>query len=330
MTRREAEKERTEIWQRRQNEIRIGRNYKQIRVNAMKARQEDWLKGPLAPRRDVGEKAKTYGAMSIYDVQLPEVDKKQQTKWCHLHIGDRVVVTTGRERGKIGEIQDIDRNSNGVRVKNMNVADVNLPKWLVQEDGGENTLQAVPRNFPMDHLRLVYPLPDPETGVPRDVVIERLESIGSQWDKLKKEWTDGNRVITGTNTIIPWPTEVEEEPETQDADTRAVEVVENPTFRPYLLAAPMPLSVIDELRGKYSKFRTKHEPEYVKRKEDEAERVRRREGLGKTMRTPQQEVAELKLRKKRMEERELTTEQLARIGEVIEREEKRKLAAAAA
>lgn len=82
----------------------------------------------------------------------------------------------------------------------------------------------------------------------------------------------------------------------------------------------MPLSVIDELRHKYSKFRTRHDYEYQMKKELEDAKTEDRKDLIKTMRTPLQELAELRAREKQQQKKELTPEQLARIGEVIARE----------
>ena len=51
---------------------------------------------------------------------------------------------------------------------------------------------------------------------------------------------------------------------TTPADTLRIER-DAQTWIPTLLRAPLPSPIIDELRGKYSIFRTRHEPEYVKR-----------------------------------------------------------------
>ena len=51
---------------------------------------------------------------------------------------------------------------------------------------------------------------------------------------------------------------------TTDSDTLRLEL-DLQTWTPTLLRAPLPESVIDELRGKYSRFRTRHDPEFIKR-----------------------------------------------------------------
>merc|ERR1711939_384049 len=106
----------------------------------------------------------------------------------------------------------------------------------------------------------------------------------------KKEWTQGDRLIPGTNTIIPWPEKADEYHEDFENDTLRLNVDEQ-TFRPFLLHPPMPLSVIDELRNKFSRFRTRHDWDFIERKELEDEREEKR--------------------------KDLSDEQLAKIGEVI-------------
>lgn len=321
----EAYYERTHEWQRQQSKRRTIRNFNQNLVDARKNRRVDWELGALAPRRDIGDKAASYGTLNIYDANLPELSEEEQMKFIPISEGDRVVVLKGRDRGKIGEVTDVLHDRNGVRVTGVNVTDTKIPDWMAREE--ENNSQLIypmPRHLPVQHVRLVYPLPDPETGVPRDVVIQRLECIRKPGSFDPDTENQYERVIPGTNTVIPWPEKAEPEYETYEADTEAITLDER-TFRPYLLAAPMPISVIDELRNKYSKLRTRHDPDYIEKKEAEAARLQKRKELGTTMRTPLQELAELRAKQKKREERDLTDEQLAKIGEMIEREEMKAL-----
>ncbi|TKA81566.1 hypothetical protein B0A55_03016 [Friedmanniomyces simplex] len=294
-----------------------GANIKAARLH----RQQDWDAGSLlAPRRDVGEKATTYGAIPVHEINIPKLQPHQQPKWFPISEGDRVVVIKGRDKGKIGDCIEVMRDQGCVRVKGVNVVDVIIPDWMRSEQGLQEELSASSHALPLDSVRLVYPLADPATGIPRDVVIERLININFSFDKVKKEWTVGDRLIPGTNIIIPWPPKADPIYEDYQDDTLRI-TVEEQTFRPFLLHPPMPLTIIDELRNKYSKFRTRHDWEYVEKKELEDAKVEKRKELVKGMRTPSQELAEVR-RQERMEEgdTELSEEQLARIGEVIARE----------
>lgn len=181
--------------------------------------------------------------------------------------------------------------------------------------------------LPISAVRLVHPITDPSTGTTRDVIINQLVHSGLVTDRVtgKRRW---QRVVPGLNISIPWP--VKEDPEIQDytADTPRIDVEEK-TFVPTLLRPPMPEGIIDELRNKYSRFRTRHEPEYIARLEAEEQAEKDRAKLMESMRTPLQEFhrAERANKKKKGKPR-LTLEMLEKIGEVIARSRERTLHAA--
>ncbi|KAF7186372.1 hypothetical protein HII31_12303 [Pseudocercospora fuligena] len=305
---------RSQGWERNQTRVRMIRDNTKALQQDRKNRREDWEAGALAPRRDVGDLRTRYGALQIYNINLPERDPEARPKWTPIRQGDRVVVLQGRDRGKIGEVKSYDSVRAAVQVMGLNNVDIVIPEWMRQENNDEEQeLQSMERFYHLEDVRLVFPLPDPETGEPRDAIIDKLV-----------ETPMGSRAIAGANTIIPYPTQEKGgDPPDYDDDTVRMSVEER-TFRPNLIRSPMPLSVIDELRGRYSRFRTRHEYEYVQKKEAEDAKVEARKGLIKNMRTPLQELAELRERKKKEEERELSDEQLARIGEVIAMERTRK------
>jgi large subunit ribosomal protein L24 len=72
--------------------------------NERKTRREDWLMGPLAPVRDSGLQKNTYGATTPRRLMAVEPLEEDKIKHVPFMKGDRVVVTSGRERGKIGKI----------------------------------------------------------------------------------------------------------------------------------------------------------------------------------------------------------------------------------
>lgn len=80
------------------------------------------------------------------------------------------------------------------------------------------------------------------------------------------------RYIPFLKIQIPWPVnESPKEPKEYDTDTRRMNVEEK-TYVPSLFMRPFPDTVIDELRGKYSKFRDRHEREYIEAKTQEDEK----------------------------------------------------------
>jgi len=185
---------------------------------------------------------------------------------------------------------------------------------------GKPPVQQIKAALPISAIRLVYPLADPKTGVVRDVIIRELKPIGITRDRPTRE-TFFQRVVPGLNVEIPWP---EEPPSTdidQPGDTLRIDVEER-SFVPTLLRPPMPATVIDELRGKYSKFRTRHTPEYVAQVEarETEKKLRLKGARGDEMLLPIKEFNR-QMRAKRRERGppQLTDEMLEKIGEVIAR-----------
>lgn len=154
----------------------------------------------------------------------------------------------------------------------------------------------------------------------RDVVIKELRRNKNP----PKRSTDSRprRYIAGLDppTMIPYPEKEPEEFEDNDIDTLRIEVEER-TWVPTLRRPPMPPSIIDELRNKYSKFRDRHDDSFIAKKlrEDE-EAAEKKKTSAKKMMTPLKELH----RKERAEKKargkpQLSEETLQKIGEVMAR-----------
>jgi large subunit ribosomal protein L24 len=176
-------------------------------------------------------------------------------------------------------------------------------------------------------VRLVHPIHDPKTGETKDAIINQLQHAGFIHDKVTglARWS---RVVPGLNMKIPWPQKAERDAVDHKVDTLRIDVEER-TFIPTLLRPPMPENVLDELRNKYSRFRTRHEPEYLAAKEAEEQVKKDRVQLMDSMRTPLQEFhrAERERKKKKGKPR-LTAEMLEEIGKVIAKNRERTMNAA--
>lgn len=315
--RQDAHTKGSESWERAQSFQRQRRNQTDLIQEARQNRKEDWERGLLAPRRDVGLKRDSYGTLSIYNIQAPEKNPEERLDWWPITEQDRVVVIRGREKGKIGIVSSVYKDSVTITIRGMNTVEVKVPEWMQRQNEHQDSVVPVPYAIPLSDVRLIYPLPHPETGVPRDVVIDRLVPVKRVLDKKTRKLSDGQRMIAGTNIIIPWQVEEKPEAETHEADTDLLSTEER-TFRPVLLEPPMPLSVIDELRNKYSKFRTRHDWDYVRDKDLEELKAEKRKELAEKMKTPKQQMRDLKIKEgEAAREKELSNEQLAMIGQVI-------------
>ncbi|KAK0107093.1 hypothetical protein ONS95_003800 [Cadophora gregata] len=292
--------------------------------DARLARREDYELGPLAPRRDVGTNKDTYGTVSLTRMHGRPLHGKERSdildfwggKFLNIQVGDRVVILEGRDKGKIGKIKDINTKSADCTIEGLNMMDIHLPAYaLSAEDPDQRPLRSIEQPISLKSVRLVTPLKDAETGVVRDVIVKEVTRSNIWFNKRGGcTWT---RKIPGLNIAIPWN---KTKPKTYDdyaGDTMRLDV-ERKTFVPSLLTPPMPNTVIDELRNRYSIFRTRHEPEYIEKKQREEEEKQERKKSVKKMRTPLNE-ANRKARKerKKLGKGKLTPEMLEKIGQVI-------------
>lgn len=154
----------------------------------------------------------------------------------------------------------------------------------------------------------------------RDVIVKNLVS-GPTWrDSVtgKRRW---NRYVDDSDIKIPWPEKAEPTYEAYECDTRR-NTVEDITYTPRLMESPFPSTILDELRNRYSVFRTRHEPEYVARKVQEDKDAENKKALAKSMRSPMKEIARLRRRmRKQAGKPRISPELKQRIAEIIEKKQ---------
>lgn len=191
------------------------------------------------------------------------------------------------------------------------------------EEQQKITVQTVEKPISLRDLRLVTAIQNPETGETRDVIVKELANLNE-----RRKVSEGRiRKIGGTDIIIPWPARLEGE-ELQaklkekigmERYTTTFEAVEEVSYNDIpLLSPPMPASVIDELRNKYSVFRTRHTDAFIAEKEKEDRLKEKEKERVKLMRTPLQ----IKNRKERKARKKLgkgflTKDMLGAIGQVM-------------
>ena len=197
------------------------------------------------------------------------------------------------------------------------------PKYLLEATGEKRPIQTTEASIQLSDVRLVYPLLNSETGIRRDVIINELEKksvpkIPGRFYGPRVE----KRYIAGLEPqeFIPFPEVPKTEEKDHDIDTLRIEVDER-TWIPTLLGPPMPETVIDELRNKYSVFRDRHDDEFIQKKEQGQARLEAwKKRKAEMMLTPLQEFH----RKQRAEKRKLgwaplDQETMERIGQVMAR-----------
>lgn len=88
---------------------------------ARKARMEDWNLGPLAPNRAVGRGAAKYGALEREQLQGVQIPEFMRRKVWPIVEGDRVLVTKGVDKGRIGVVRQVWKERDSVTVDGLNM-----------------------------------------------------------------------------------------------------------------------------------------------------------------------------------------------------------------
>ncbi|CAK7566001.1 MAG: hypothetical protein SEPTF4163_003932 [Sporothrix epigloea] len=331
---------------------------------ARRARREAWTMGPLAPQRNhaaamadearrgrssntnrfgieqfAEESLPHWGTLSIRRLRNDQSSPisprgiKARCAWAGtpdficLAQGDRVVVMEGPFKGNIGPIKELHIEQGTVVIEGVGRTNITVPSSLAME--ASQTVQQVESHIPIDAIRLVHPLTDPETGRTRDVIVRELRPTDFYRDRPTRRLSFA-RVIPGLNVRVPWPRKSPTEYEDQDGDTLRIHA-EHVTFIPTLLRPPVPEALLDELRNRYSRFRTRHTPEYIAAKE--AEELAKKEakkygpalvrgtqpGLSPpAMRTPLEEFhIQQKILRRERGQPELTDDMLEKIGRLM-------------
>ena len=87
---------------------------------AVKARREDWFKGPLAPQRDSGLQATTYGALDPQQAWVPKIPTHLRRQFINIAPKDRVVLLKGPDQGRICEVSSVDPETESLSVRDSN------------------------------------------------------------------------------------------------------------------------------------------------------------------------------------------------------------------
>lgn len=119
--------------QRIMDQKEINREVRARIMAARTARREDWLMGPLAPRRAVGNAKDTYGTVDIRQVRAPKKAMDERKDWC-IREGDRVVVIAPkhRDRGKIGKVKSVRAEADECMVEGLNLVSLGVFLHLVK------------------------------------------------------------------------------------------------------------------------------------------------------------------------------------------------------
>lgn len=195
--------------------------------------------------------------------------------------------------------------------------DVAIPDWMINADETDRRpIRTTEKAIAFNKVRLVYALRDEETGVTRDVIVKEITRGRVFRDKSgEASWT---RYIPYMDVSIPWPEKQEPEYTEHPGDTARLDV-ETKTLMPSLLTPPMPGSVINELRNKYSVFRTRHDADYIAAKQAEDAETAQKQRLSREMRTTPLKEIHIRERKanKAKGNKQMSEDMKIKIGRLI-------------
>ncbi|KIX95476.1 uncharacterized protein Z520_08993 [Fonsecaea multimorphosa CBS 102226] len=262
-----------------------------------RARREDWIMGPLAPKRDVGTKQNFYGTVSNLLYQGPvfpprvrhgpksngwdpvggEGLEEEQKEWegfgneGNIVEGDRVCIVKGKKQGligQIGKVKDVSSDAKELRIEGLNMADVEIPESF-GEQREKVHFSSLELPIPIADVRLVYRLTDPATGRDRDVIVKHIRGGAPYFQREPNSPLPRHtRYIVGEDVQIPWPEAEAPTYQAFEGDTSRYDV-ESQTWTPTIYQAPLPSQeIFDDLTedDKYRRDRAWHEDEYVRMK----------------------------------------------------------------
>jgi len=117
-------------WQRGKQLLQQLSSVREELQDTKKAMKDDWALGPLAPRHDIAEWHGALGAIGQFRYSAPGkislAARNARCQWAGgayrlcLAVGDRVVLLDGPDKGRIGEIVDINHDSAELTVDGLN------------------------------------------------------------------------------------------------------------------------------------------------------------------------------------------------------------------
>ncbi|GAO48159.1 hypothetical protein SAICODRAFT_22316 [Saitoella complicata NRRL Y-17804] len=179
---------------------------------------------------------------------------KDLIKYWNIAKGDTVRVISGVDKGAEGKVVDITKHMNQLIVEGVRMKRSRVPELFLsgEEKSKDDKFMNRPQPVHYSDVRLVAELPDAEGNV-RKVIVKKIKRGPLYYDKNFGRLT-WSRIIPGENKTLPWPRKAPEIDKNHPQNTPTA-IVEGSTWVPTLHTSPIPESVRDELRNKYSKYK---------------------------------------------------------------------------
>ncbi|KAL9098113.1 MAG: hypothetical protein Q9163_006165 [Psora crenata] len=297
------------------NNAQVSRHRRVLLDEAKRERWEKWHLGPLAPVRPEREEDKM--ALPARYLRPGRISNREKAKMgrkqagatrllrkpfgLSFRVGERVccVATQGpakRYRGRISTVTEVRAGEKACLVDGLNRIPTNRRRTALDP----NPPKYIHTPIPISSLLPVRTLHNPHTQMAEDVIIGLSPNHRIVANSPPLDPSDPFSPTATARARASLAAEIAEKKEKREKERRTRESsektaqrnkehdidtlryeVEARTWTPTLLRAPMPGGVVDELRGKYSKFRTWHEPAYVQRLARAEQEKRERETVAR-------------------------------------------------
>lgn len=221
-------------------------------VNPRFSRRVNELKG-LA--RVVAEKNMMKSSPPFYQFQLKtNVREEDRVKDMPFVVGDRVQMTKGPDKNKIGIIRALYESGNSYIVEGIGGTErLVLPRELWYE-GQTKPVVNFPKPVSYKDLRLVTKMKN-EDGTEEDVVIHSLELKGTFYDKHTNQIRPIRRAKHDHSIVVPYPRGEPVKPTESQLATAADVVDERTNYVTSIIDHPIPIGALNQVRNPYSKYR---------------------------------------------------------------------------
>ncbi|PVU95948.1 hypothetical protein BB561_001489 [Smittium simulii] len=167
---------------------------------------------------------------------VPSLKKEILIKSWKIHKGDEVMVTEGKEKGKMGRVIEVFKKRNTLLIDSLNLAKKAVPRTK------ENPTGLIYKEMPIHYSNVS--LIDPTDGMPTRI---KVESVFNEEKKKLEE----RRISIRTGTVIPVARYDEDKAGiiNGEMDT-AAEEVEKVTYFPIKNTKPMPSIILSEIANR--------------------------------------------------------------------------------
>lgn len=183
---------------------------------------------------------------------VDETKRLKDNEWKFMP-GDRVQILSGPEKGRVGKVTSLMKESNGLTVEGLGGTTRTVIPPQAFFPGQTKPVVDVPNMTKIENVRLVATIRE-EDGSDKDVAVHSVSLDGEYYDADYNKFLPIRRLEHDPSVVIPWPRP--RKPLAKSVYATPADVVEERTFFPTsILEPPMPQSAVGQIRNQYSRYK---------------------------------------------------------------------------